>query len=386
MKAINSGNSFQIYDNSIKTFDVLPAGTYTICFSKSRGFFLEQNENFSISEKIYGKHMEKMRKVFRTYEMKENRNLGVILSGDKGIGKSLFAKLLCINGVTKGLPVIIVDSYMCGIASFINSIDQRCIILFDEFDKTFCGMSESQGTMNDPQTEMLTLFDGINTSEKLFVITCNDIQKLSKFLVNRPGRFHYHFRFNYPTSEEITEYLQDNIDEQYWSEIEEVVNFSGRVKLTYDCLRAIAFEINCGETFKSAIKDLNIINIEMQNYRIELQYSDGTTAHRTQSLDAFSSSRFELDFDYNGAYSAINVTFNPRNIQYNKDTNEHYISQENFDFSWDFDTKEANDIIARGESDPNYDWYAVQITLNHVRPEKLVFSRIYRDTQYTYDI
>ena len=94
MKAINSGNSFQIYDNSIKTFNALPANTYTFCFSKNRGFFLEQSENFLISEKIYGKHIEKVRKVFRTYEMKENRNLGVILSGDKGIGKSLFAKLL----------------------------------------------------------------------------------------------------------------------------------------------------------------------------------------------------------------------------------------------------------------------------------------------------
>lgn len=386
MKAINSGNSFQIYDNSIKTFDALPAGTYTICFSKSRGFFLEQCENFSISEKIYGKHMEKMKKVFRTYEMKENRNLGVILSGDKGIGKSLFAKLLCISGIAKGLPVIIVDSYVCGIASFINSIDQRCIILFDEFDKTFCGNLESQGTMNDPQTEMLTLFDGINTSEKLFVITCNEIKKLSKFLVNRPGRFHYHFRFDYPSSEEITEYLQDNIDEQYWSEIEEVVSFSGRVKLTYDCLRAIAFEINCGETFKSAIKDLNIINIEMQSYKVELQYSDGSTACRTLTFDAFANTKLEQNFDYNGEFSVINITFNPRHMQYNKDINEYYISQDNFEFSWDFDTKGVNDIIARGESDPNYDWYAVKVVLNHIKPEKIVFSRIYHNTQYTYDM
>ena len=386
MKAINSGNSFQIYDNSIKTFNALPANTYTVCFSKNRGFFLEQSENFLISEKIYGKHIEKVRKVFRTYEMKETRNLGVILSGDKGIGKSLFAKLLCINGIAKGLPVIIVDSYTFGIASFINSIDQRCIVLFDEFDKTFCGNSDSRETMNDPQTEMLTLFDGINTSEKLFVITCNNVQKLSAFLINRPGRFHYHFRFNYPTSEEITEYLQDNIDKQYWGEIENVVSFAGRVKLTYDCLRAIAFEINCGESFKSAIQDLNIINIEVQNYKVELQYSDGSTAYRTLSFDAFSNNKFEQDFGYNSEYNAITIIFNPKNMQYNKDTNEHYISKENFEFSWNFDTKEVNDIIAHGESDPNYDWYAVKVVLNHVQPEKIIFSRIYLNTQYNYNI
>ena len=361
MKAINSGSSFQIYDNSIKTFDRLHASTYTICFSKNRGFFLEQSESFLISEKIYGKHIEKVRKVFRTYEMKENRNLGVILSGDKGIGKSLFAKLLCINGIAKGLPVIIVDSYICGIASFINSIDQKCIILFDEFDKTFCGDSDSRETMNDPQTEMLTLFDGINTSEKLFVITCNNIQKLSTFLINRPGRFHYHFRFDYPTAEEITEYLQDNIDKQYWGEIENVVSFAGRVKLTYDCLRAIAFEINGGESFKSAIQDLNIINIEAQTYNVELQFSDGSTDCRRMSFDAFADHGIEQNFDYNGEYGVINVMFNPKNMQYNKETSEFYLSKEQFNFSWRFDVKD-------------------------VQPERIVFSRVYRDTQYNYNM
>ena len=361
MKAINSGSSFQIYDNSIKTFDRLPANTYTICFSKNRGFFLEQSESFLISEKIYGKHIEKVRKVFRTYEMKENRNLGVILSGDKGIGKSLFAKLLCINGIAKGLPVIIVDSYICGIASFINSIDQKCIILFDEFDKTFCGDSDSREPMNDPQTEMLALFDGINTSEKLFVITCNNIQKLSTFLINRPGRFHYHFRFDYPTAEEITEYLQDNIDKQYWGEIENVISFAGRVKLTYDCLRAIAFEINCGESFKSAIQDLNIINIEAQTYNVELQYSDGSTDCRRMSFDAFADHGIEQNFDYNGEYGIINIMFNPKNMQYNKETSEFYLSKEQFNFSWRFDVKD-------------------------VQPERIVFSRVYRDTQYNYNM
>ena len=73
-------------------------------------------------------------------------------------------------------------------------------------------------------------------------------------------------------------------------------------------------------------------------------------------------------------------------MQYNKNTNEYYISKENFEFSWDFDTKEVNDIILRGESDPSYDWYAVKVVLNHVQPEKIIFSRVYLNTQYNYNI
>ena len=59
----------------------------------------------------------------------------MILSGHKGIGKSLFAKLLSIEAIRNGIPVIIADKYIPGIAAYIESIDQRVMVLFDEFDK-----------------------------------------------------------------------------------------------------------------------------------------------------------------------------------------------------------------------------------------------------------
>jgi len=154
--------------------------------------------------KIYGIHTEKVKKVLKTFTSFE-RNLGVILSGDKGIGKSLFAKLVCIEAIGKGYPVIVVDRYIPGIDSYLNSIEQEVVVLFDEFDKTFCN-NDNNGI--SPQTLMLSLFDGISVGKKLFLITCNEIRKLNDYLINRPGRFHYHFRFDYPSYEEIQEYLQ----------------------------------------------------------------------------------------------------------------------------------------------------------------------------------
>ena len=137
------------------------------------------------------------------------------------------------------------------------------MVLFDEFDKTFCN-NDNNGI--SPQTLMLSLFDGISVGKKLFLITCNGIRKLNDYLINRPGRFHYHFRFDYPSYEEIQEYLQDKLEEKYYGEIEGVVAFSRKVNLNYDCLRAIAYEISNGQTFKEAIKDLNIVNIEVVKY------------------------------------------------------------------------------------------------------------------------
>ena len=46
-----------------------------------------------VKEKVYGIHPKKADKVFKAFT-KFERNLGVILSGDKGIGKSLFARIL----------------------------------------------------------------------------------------------------------------------------------------------------------------------------------------------------------------------------------------------------------------------------------------------------
>lgn len=65
-----------------------------------------------------------------------DRNLGVILSGDKGIGKSMFGRMLSEMAVASGYPVLIVDTYYPGISSYLDSIQQEVVVFFDEFDKT----------------------------------------------------------------------------------------------------------------------------------------------------------------------------------------------------------------------------------------------------------
>lgn len=186
----------------------------------------------------------------------------------------------------QGLPVIIVDTYIPGIASFIESIDQEVLVMFDEFDKTFGGVKAEDGRA-DPQTELLTLFDGLAQGKKLFVITCNNLNRLNDYLVNRPGRFHYHFRFEYPVDNEIIEYMHDKLEEKYYGEIEKVVSFSKRVNLNYDCLRAIVFELNTGTPFEEAIKDMNIINLNSSAYILTLYTKDGKKYSARKCMDLF---------------------------------------------------------------------------------------------------
>lgn len=294
MKVIQSNNTYRIYaDDDLNVRDKLPTGFYTINFSQMGGFSLERREPFELNEKVYGVHTDKLEKVASSYK-EFTRSLGVILSGDKGIGKSLFARMLCLKMYDMDYPVIIVDSFIPGISDFIDSIQQEVVVLFDEFDKTF-DKGKSEGM--SPQASMLSLFDGVSTAKRLYLVTCNGLHGLNDFIVNRPGRFHYHFRFGYPSVTEVEVYLKDKVDKKYWGEIPNVVNLAAKTNLNYDCLRAIAFELQTGASLKDALQDLNIIRLDMPTFNIEVILESGETVReKNVEVDMFDTDTERVEF------------------------------------------------------------------------------------------
>lgn len=328
MKIINVGNVYEPVDDTIKVHEKLPSQSYVVRFSKQRGFFLEKYLDIQCGEeKVYGVHEQKVEKVFKSFGA-FNRNLGIILSGDKGIGKSLFARMLSVEAGKRDIPTIVVDSYIPGIASYLESIDQEVLVLFDEFDKTFGDVSVGDGEA-DPQSQLLSLFDGIYNGKKLFVITCNKISKLNDYLVNRPGRFHYHFRFDYPAPDAIREYLNDKLSSANEKDINDVVMFSCKVPLNYDCLRAIAFELNSGNTFKEAIDDLNILNYDMQYYNMKVIFKDERVLSRNSNrFDLFGAQENSVSFfDSNGDW-IVDINFHGKDCVFSPGAANIYVNVE----------------------------------------------------------
>lgn len=272
----------------IKFAEHLPVATYKPAVVPMNGAavtVLRPTDELVVNEKEYGDGPKKIERVLKAYE-KMNRSLGVILSGPKGIGKSMFSRKLAIAAMHEaGLPVIVVDSYVRDIADLLESIGDECLVLFDEFDKTYPSNrydDDDSDESGSAQQKLLSLFDGISSKKKLYVVTCNQLYGLSDLIVNRPGRFHYHIRFNYPDSEQVTQYMLDNLDEEAQTQIPDVVRFSNVTELNYDQLRAIAFELNLGGEFADIIDDLNILNQNV-SYTVAVEDTEGNVD--TQYLD-----------------------------------------------------------------------------------------------------
>lgn len=287
MNIVNSGNKFVVYGEEVQTYKQLPANTYKVCFSPMAGFSLKLHSDLNVCERIYGNTPNKVKKVLTTFK-KFNRNMGIILSGEKGSGKSVFARLLAEQGKELNLPLIIVDEAFNGIADFLESITQECIVLFDEFEKNFnCDDEE------DKQDKLLSLFDGIDNGKKLYVLTCNRIEAINDYYLNRPGRFHYHFTFGVPTTEEIKEYLENNLNETAISNIPDILRLSAFANFTYDVLRAIVFELNNGYDLSETIQDLNIERIQRIRIRTTITLTGGVKAAGEGYITLTSSSYYD---------------------------------------------------------------------------------------------
>ncbi|WP_435109302.1 AAA family ATPase [Nocardiopsis synnemataformans] len=282
---ISTGPTFRLFDQSVQTHDALPAGTYKVQFSPLAGFTLHRTIDLATNtQDIYGEHTTKLDRIMRAYD-RSGRALGVLFSGDKGMGKSLMVRMLAERvRIQLGLPVIIVDSDADGLADFLDSLGE-CLVIFDEFEKVF--PARTQSDQDNRQNQFLGLFDGASTAKRLYVVSVNELDDLSDYFVNRPGRFHYHMRFAYPSADDVRRYLRNQAPKADDTQVDEVVAFSRKVNLNYDHLRAIASELNAGEFFKEVIGDLNIKKVESVYYTVTSIFADNTRVTTSAPLDLF---------------------------------------------------------------------------------------------------
>lgn len=248
----------------------VPIGTYKTTFHKMRGTFLKITELKLSHGKIYGKSQKIADHIVKAYEMNtEDKNLGVLLSGGRGLGKTLTTRLI-INQLKDKYPIITVSEYTPDLPDFLSHL-KNCVILMDEFEK-FMGGNANGSENEDDQTKqetLLSVLDG-NTgcSGNLFLLTVNNLYKVDENFKSRPGRIRYHYRYESEGAETVRKYCEDNLERKEL--IEEVVKVLGLAKyVSLDIITQFVDELNKFPEL-SPLEVVDFFNIESsdKNYNI----------------------------------------------------------------------------------------------------------------------
>lgn len=226
----------------------LPNRTFTVRFNRNIGeFYLKQIEPFSLPKKIYGNPIKYVDRYLKTFNERKG-NLGILLSGIKGTGKSLLAKMICIKS---NLPVLVITESYRGekFKAFLDNIKEECVILIDEFEKIY---DETE------QREFLSILDGVFSGKKMFLLTSNRT-KINPYMMNRPGRIFYKREYTDIPEEVLNEIVSDLlVNKEHSKELKEILFSIGSVNI--DMVVSIIDEMNrYNESPKETISYLNII-------------------------------------------------------------------------------------------------------------------------------
>lgn len=288
--------------------DTLPLGTYTLELNRrSNEFYLKQMDDFKPFGKIYGDYRATVDRIITTFMSRSGSNLGVLLSGVKGSGKTLTAKMISVEMAKRfGYATIIINKGYdtAELSGFLRSINVPCMVLFDEFEKVY---SYKESDDNASQSGLLDILDGVFESRKLFVMSCNNTAYINPYFFSRPGRIFYHYRYEGLTQDIISQYCDDRLVNPQWKS--EILRLATFVRdMTFDILKAIVEESNrYNESPMAFIETLNVEYGLEADYTVELQRPDGSviTKLKDKKFLSFGKRSWYLRFDAGADVKAL---------------------------------------------------------------------------------
>lgn len=260
------------YSQTEGNFEVMPNlddGIYQIHQNPMTGeIFLERiADKFYFGFKLYGIDETFVAHVLDTYSKQSSKhNLGVLLNGAKGTGKTVTAKMLCNK---LGLPVLIVDRPLNGLSNFLAGINHDCVFLFDEFEKNF-RLTEDDGEDRAGES-LLSIMDGVYNGENchIFIMTTNEL-RVNDNLLSRPSRIRYLKSFGDVIDRKILEeYVDDNL--KYPEYRDELMDFFDTLTIgTIDILQSLVDEVNLHHCSVTEFRDF--FNVKEAHYSYSCKY------------------------------------------------------------------------------------------------------------------
>ena len=229
---IQRGTIYSLTPNDFKTVDILPKGIYNLDINQDGHYYLNRiGDEFTFPSKLYDVESEFINRCVKTWN-NTTKNLGILLNGYQGTGKTITGKLIA-NALN--LPVIIIPHDMIGLADYLSTVPNECVIFIDEFEKMF---REDQGRA------LLPLLDGIKsgTARKAFILTSNST-RIDDNYTSRPSRIRYIRDYNTISEKFIKAYCDDHLNDiSYYDDILQYCMSCDN--MTMDILVTLVEEVN----------------------------------------------------------------------------------------------------------------------------------------------
>jgi DNA-directed RNA polymerase subunit F len=319
----DAGNALYLSYPSTE-FEKLENAIYKVALDGyERPFLAKVADKFTFDYKLYGLESDLINRILKTYNSTDHGNLGVLLNGLKGTGKTVSAKQIA-NLLNQ--PIIVVGENKPQFPSFLNSIPQNITIFIDEYEKTFGNASN-----------MLTIMDGASSSEfrRVFLLTTNEL-RVEPNLIERPSRIRYLKTFNHLKPVVIKEIVDDILIHKQFEN--ECVKFISTLEtITVDIVKTILNEVNIHCESPTTFE--NVFNIKKitGKYNVSIREEDGTLTEVASEVYIYPRPTYnegnvgnylEVDNIYVGKIVRI-VNYNTLEIEPHKDDNGKSIGFEN---------------------------------------------------------
>ena len=251
---MNTGNTYSQIDPDFEVTQALPAGIYNLELTMFGWKLFKFADNFVFPYKLYNLENEFVDYVLKTYENTIG-NLGILLNGTKGTGKTVTAKVLANR---LNLPVIVLKSMgdrNQSMIEYLSSLNCDCVLFMDEFEKNF----------KEEDSTVLQIMDGVYNSNhrKIFLLTTNNMS-INENLVGRPSRIRYVKHFGNLSMDTVNEYLDDVLECE--EAREEILEYIDSLTIsTIDILKTIVNEVNI-HGMEGLRRAKNYFNVQTNEY------------------------------------------------------------------------------------------------------------------------